>query len=173
MCFLVPNADSAHRVVDELRSKGWKDEQIFVFANDETPLGDLPDAGLIQKSDFYPQLTRGLATGGAIGAIGGLVAMRVAGAVFGGGAVVLFALIGAGLNGLLSAIAGSAFPNSRLVQFEKAIAAGEVLVMVNVESDQVDDVMKLIKAHHPEVEIETIEPRAPVIPKWPHSAGTT
>jgi hypothetical protein len=92
----MPDVTGAHAMVDDLRGQGFGDEDIYVIANAETPLGDLPAAGEIEQSDFYPQLRRGLAMGGAIGVIGGLIAMRVAGAVFGGGAVLLFGLIGAG-----------------------------------------------------------------------------
>ena len=132
--------------------------------DEDTPLGDLPDAGMIEESDFYPQLTRGLATGGAVGAIGGLIAMRLAGVALGGAAVLLFGLIGAGLNGLLAAAAGAAFPNSRLREFEKAIELGHVLVMVNVPKNAIPKTEALIRRRHPELEIEQVEPRTPVVP---------
>jgi hypothetical protein len=158
LCFLLPDAESAHGAVDELRAKGVGDANIYVVARETTELGDLPEAGKIEQSDFYPQLQRGLALGGAIGAIGGLVAMRVAGGVFGGGAVLLFGLIGAGLNALLAATAGASFPNSRLTQFEDAIEAGHVLVMVDVPAQDIAAIEQLVASRHPEVEVETVEP---------------
>jgi hypothetical protein len=165
LCFLLPDADSAHGIVNDLRSGGVEDTDIYVIANEHTELGDLPDAGLIEQSDFYPQLKRGLALGGAIGAIGGLIAMRVAGAVFGGGAVLLFSLIGAGVNGLLAAIAGASFPNSRLTQFEDAIDAGHVLVIVDVPAQRIGAIEKLVNSRHPEIELEELEPRTPIVPR--------
>jgi hypothetical protein len=165
LCFLVPNVDSAHGVVGELRAAGISDVNIYVVAREGTPLGDLPDAGEITKSDFYPQLERGLAMGGTVGIIGGLIAMRVLGAVIGGGAVLLFGLIGAGVSGLLSAIAGASFPSSRLVKFEGEIEAGRLLIMVDAAHDQVALVERIVKARHPEAEIEGFEPRAPILPK--------
>jgi hypothetical protein len=164
LCFLLPNIESAHDVVDDLRRAGFSDGEIYVVAKDDIALGELPDAGMIEKSDFYPQLTRGLATGGAIGAIGGLIAMRLAGVALGGAAVLLFGLIGAGLNGLLAATAGAAFPNSRLREFEDAIEAGHILVMVNVPTTDIIKTEALIRRRHPELEIERIEPHTPVIP---------
>jgi len=164
LCFLLPDIGSTHGIVDDLRAKGIHDSDIYVVAKESTPLGDLPDAGKIEESDFYPQLARGLAMGGTIGLIGGLIAMRFAGAVFGGGAVLLFGLIGAGVNALLAATAGAAFPNSRLTQFEDAIEAGSVLVMVNVTEDAVGEIEKLVKRRHPEAEIEGVEPHTPVFP---------
>jgi len=167
LCFLLPNVSSAHGVVDELRARGIDDTRIHVVANQNTELGDLPEAGIIGESDFYPQLERGLAVGGTIGVIGGLIAMRVAGAVFGGGAVLLFGLIGAGLNALLAAIAGSSFPNSRLTQFESAIESGHVLVMVDVPVTEVSAIEKLVGDRHPEIEVDIIEPPTPVFPHRP------
>jgi hypothetical protein len=165
LCFLVPNVDSAHAVVGDLRAAGITDANIYVVAREGTLLGDLPEAGDIAQSDFYPQLERGLAMGGAIGLIGGLIAMRVLGAVIGGGAVLLFGLIGAGVSGLLSAIAGASFPSSRLVQFEEEIEAGRLLIMVDATPDQSALVERIVKTRHPEAEIEGFEPRPPILPK--------
>lgn len=164
ICFLVPNADSAHGIVDDIRQLGIDDSDIYVVANDEVPLGDMPDAGAVQESDFYPQLRRGLAMGGTVGIIGGLIAMRVAGSVFGGGAVLLFGLIGAGFSALLASMAGAAFPNSRLNEFEKAVESGHVLVMVDVPRDRVAEVERIVGERHPEIEVEKLEARTPLIP---------
>ena len=167
MCFLLPNVTSAHGVVDDLRARGIADTDIYVVANENTELADLPDAGAIEKSDFHSQLMRGIAFGGAIGVVGGLVAMRVAGAVFGGGAILLFGLIGAGVNALLAAIAGASFPNSRLTQFENAIEAGHVLVMVDVPVEEMPAIEKTVTSRHPEIEIDTVEPHTPIFPHRP------
>jgi hypothetical protein len=165
LCFLVPNVESAHGVIDDLRATGVADANLYVIAREGTPLGDLPDAGAIAESDFYPELKRGLAMGGMIGLIGGLIAMRIAGAVIGGGAVLLMTWIGAGTSGLLSAIAGAAFPNSRHAQFEKAIEAGQLLIMVDTAPERVAEVERIVKTRHPEAEIEGFEPRTPILPK--------
>ena len=167
VCFLLPNIDSAHGVVGDLRANGIADTRIHVVANENTELGDLPEAGIADESDFYPQLERGLAVGGSIGVVGGLIAMRVAGAVFGGAAVLLFGLIGAGVNALLASIAGASFSSSRLTEFESAIEAGHVLVIVDVRSKEVPLVEKLVADRHPEVEVEKVEAHAPIVPHKP------
>src|SRR5690554_6280815 len=145
LCLLASDVDGAHRVVEDLRQQGVTEASIYVVAREGTPLGNLPDAGLLGKSDFFPQLQRGIAAGGTIGVIGGLIAMRVAGAVFGGAAVLLFGLIGAGLNGLLAAIFGAGFPNSRLQRFENEIEAGKVLVLVDLQTSAVPAIEDRIK----------------------------
>ena len=73
LCVLLPDLKTAHRLVDALRRRGIADSDIYVVANEGTELGDLPAAGAIETSDFYPQLKRGLAMGGTIGLIGGLI----------------------------------------------------------------------------------------------------
>jgi hypothetical protein len=164
ICFLAPSTASAHGVVDELRARGIKDTNIFVVAHEGTDLGDLPDAGAV-TSDFYPQLERGLAAGAAVGVIGGLVAMRVAGAVLGGAALLLFGLLGATVNGLLSAIAGSAYPDSRLGRFQQAIEAGQVLIMVDVARADAAATEEAVRQRHPEATFEGLEPHVPVVPR--------
>jgi hypothetical protein len=164
LCFLAPDIASAHGVVDELRNRGVTDTNIFVLARAGAELGDLPNAGDIASSDFYPQLERGLAAGATIGVIGGLIAMRVAGAVFGGAALLLFGLLGATANGVLSAIAGSAYPNSRLTRFEGAIEAGQILIMVDVARADAAATERAVKQRHPEVEVEGVEPPVPLVP---------
>ena len=54
LCFLVPGIDSAHGVVDDLRQAGFPDSDIAVVAKDHAGIGDMPDAGAIEESDFYP-----------------------------------------------------------------------------------------------------------------------
>jgi hypothetical protein len=134
-----------------------------LLANDETPLEELPGPGYDQN-DFFPALERGLAAGAAIGLVAGLIALRVAGGILGGAAVLLISFEGAMVGGWLAALAGSAFPSSRLKKFEEAIERGQVLIMIDVELDKVDQMTDLVRRHHPEAKIEGFEPHTPVIP---------
>ena len=52
--FLLPNLSATHKVVDELLLARVTEKQIHVIAREGTELGDLPEASLIQKSDFIP-----------------------------------------------------------------------------------------------------------------------
>jgi hypothetical protein len=42
--FLVPNIETTHKIVDELRSEGIEDRHMHVLAKRDTPLTDLPEA---------------------------------------------------------------------------------------------------------------------------------
>ena len=163
LCFLLPDIDHAREVVTELEGSGVSESRIHLVANEETPLEELPGPGY-DRNDFFPALERGLATGAAVGLVAGLIASRVAGAVLGGAAVLLITLECSLISGWLTAVAGSAFPSTRLRRFEEAIEAGQVLMMIDVKPNEADQMTKLVRRHHPEAEIEGFEPHAPVVP---------
>jgi hypothetical protein len=155
-----------HKVVDELLLARIEERHIHVIAKENSPMEDLPEATLLQKSDFVPALERGVALGGATGVVAGLVALAFppAGLVLGGGAVLSIALAGAGVGAWLSSMIGIDAPNSRLKAFEEAIEKGEFLMLVDVPKDRVDEIDELVKQHHPEAKIEGTEPTIPAFP---------
>ena len=59
---------------------------------------------------------------------------------------------------------GVGVPNTQIQQFEKAIEAGEVLMMVDVPKERVEEIEKLIYAHHPEADMKGTEPHIPAFP---------
>ncbi len=117
-----------------------------------TQLEDLPDGGP-EDDDFLPAFERGVALGGATGLFLGLLAVAFppTGIIVGGG--------------LLTGMAGAAFHSSRLTAFEKDIEEGKILIMVDVPLDRITHINRLIQRQDPEVEIEGIEPPAPLIPR--------
>ncbi len=164
--FLLPDVTTARAIVDELLLAHIPFEHIHVLARANTPLDELPEAGLAQKTDLVPALERGLAVGGTVGALAGLAAVVFppAGVVAAGGAILFGALGGAGFGAWVSSMVGVSLPNSRLQRFEKAIEQGMILMMVDVPKDRVDEYEELIRSHHPEVDIEGTEPTIPAFP---------
>jgi hypothetical protein len=164
--FLVPDLDSAKKIVDELLLARVEERHIHVIAKEGAPLENLPEASFLQKTDFVPALERGLAVGGATGVLAGLVAMTFppAGLVLGGGALLSVALAGAGFGAWLSSMIGSSVPNTRLKQFEDAIEQGEILFLVDVPKARVEEIDDMVKLHHPEADIEGTEPTIPPFP---------
>jgi outer membrane receptor protein involved in Fe transport len=161
--FLLPSVDSARSVVDELLTKQVDEKHIHVLARRGTPLEDLPQTSVAQRTDLIPALERGVAVGGATGALAGLVAVTVppAGLVLGGGAIIGMALAGAGFGAWASSLLGVSTPNSQIKRFEEAIERGELLMMVDVPKERVDEIEEVIKRHHPEAEIGGTEPTVP------------
>jgi uncharacterized membrane protein len=164
--FLVPDVDHAKKIVDELLLKRIEERHLHVIAKEGTPMADLPEARLAQSSDLMPALERGIAVGGATGLVLGIVAVTFppAGVVLGGGAILATSLTGAGIGAIMAPMIGVSLPNSQLKQFEDAIAQGELLLMVDLPRAQVDEVTDVVKAHHPEAEVEGTEPTIPPFP---------
>ena len=164
--FLMPDVTLTHNLVNELLLSHVEERHIHVIAKEGTPMEDLPEASLLQKSDFIPAVERGLTLGAATGLLVGLVAMSLppAGLVIGGGAVFAIGAAGAGVGGWVSSMVGVSVPSTRLKKFEDAIKAGEFLVLVDVKRERVDEIKELVKKHHPEADIEGTEPKMPVFP---------
>jgi hypothetical protein len=159
--FLVPDLGTTHKIVDELRSKGIEDRHIHILAKRDTPLEDLPEAGVTLKTDFIPALERGVALGGTTGLLAGLVGLRSAGFAIAGGPILGIIMAGATIGSLMGGLAGMNSGNSRLRKYEEAIEQGELLVLLDIPKDQIEGISNLIAKHHPEAVFEGIEPLLP------------
>ena len=164
--FTVPDVGTAKSVVDELLLKRVEERHIHVVAKEGTPLGDLPEANLLQKSDFIPAMERGLAMGGITGVLAGIAAVTLppAGLVLGGGAILGSGLLGAGLGSWIAGMIGLDVSNSQITGFESAIQKGEVLMMVDVAKDRVSEIEDLVHSHHPEADLGGTDPHIPAFP---------
>ncbi len=162
--FLLPDLETTHKVVDELLLARVEERHIHVIAREGVPLGDLPQASLVQKSDFVPAMERGIALGGATGVLAGLAALAMPGVVVAGGALLAMGLLGAGMGAWLGGMIGLDVENTRIKQFESAIQAGEILVLVDVPKDRVEEIQNLVRKHHPDVDFEGTEPTIPAFP---------
>jgi hypothetical protein len=164
--FMVPGVANARQIRDELLLARIEDAHIHVMAKDNVPLTGLHEASILQKTDFVHGAETGLAVGGGIGIIAGLVAVFFppAGVDLQLVTILLTALIGAAFGAWVASMVASAIPNSRLKAFESAIAAGLILMMVDVPSGRVDEIKKLVASHHPEAMNSGIEPTIPAFP---------
>ncbi len=166
--FLVPGVDSAKVIVDELLLARIDERHIHIVAKDHHPLEEahLPEAGLLEESDFVPALERGLTVGGATGLLAGIAAVTFppAGLILGGGALLATSLLGAGLGAWVSSMIGSSIPNRQLEKFHDAIEQGELLMLIDVPKNRVGEITELVKQHHPEAHVEGTEPTIPAFP---------
>ncbi len=161
--FLTPSIEVTHKIIDELRSLGFKDHHLHVLAKRDTPLQDLPEANELQKTDFLAAVERGAALGATTGLLTGLVGLRFAGFAIAGAPVLGILLFGGTIGAIMSGLAGLQVGNSKVRQFEEAIEKGDLLVMVDIAKDRIDEISKLIKKHHPQAEFEGIEPLLPPV----------
>lgn len=164
--FLAPDVDTARAIVDDLLLARIEERHLHVVARDGTPMEDLPAAGVAQRTDLVPSLQRGVGAGGLVGLLAGVAAVTFppAGLVLGGGALLGLTVFGAGFGAWMSSMIGVALPSGRLQKFEEAIARGELLMMIDVPRSRVEAIESLIKRHHPESELEGIEPQIPMFP---------
>lgn len=164
--FMVPDAHSARQVRDELLLARIEDSHIHVMARDGIALNDLHEASILQKSDFVHGAETGLAVGGGIGIVAGLVAVFFppVGVELQLVTILLTALIGAAFGAWVASMVASSIPNSRLKNFESAIAAGQILMMVDAPSSRVDEIRQLVSARHPEAMNSGMEPTIPAFP---------
>ena len=164
--FLVPDIAATRHIVDELLLARIEEKHIHVIAKRGTPLEELPEANLLQKSDFIPAVQQGLALGGSTGVLAGLVAVVLppASTVVAGGILLASALAGAGVGAWVSGMVGMSVGNRRIKEFEDAIEAGHFLVLADVPAGKVDEIEERVKQHLPEVEVESTEPKVPGFP---------
>ncbi|WP_045226783.1 hypothetical protein [Methyloterricola oryzae] len=164
--FLVPNLEVTTLIVNELLLARVEERRLHVLAKRDTPLGTLPEASFLQKTDFVPAMERGLAVGGIAGTLAGLVALATpAGPILGGGAIILAgALAGATTGVWIAGMVGLSVGNSRLTAYEEAIERGEILLMVDVRRDRVDEIHRRVSQLHPEVKFEGTDPTIPAFP---------
>jgi hypothetical protein len=158
--------ETTRKAVAAARRAGIEDSSLMVIARHDIQLDELRTAS-IDKTDAVPGLERGLALGGIVGTLAGLLVLAVeeVGVALGGAALPLFALFGVGAGGLAGFLAGASVRSSRLRRFEQAIdQEGRILLLIDVPQDRVDAMEKLMKSEIPGIEFAGLEPHAPVIP---------
>ncbi|ABI60078.1 MULTISPECIES: hypothetical protein [Nitrosomonas] len=164
--FLVPEIATTKKIVDDLLLARIEERHIHVIAKRGTPLEDLPEANLLQKTDFIPAVQQGVALGGATGLLAGLVAVALppASTVIAGGILLATTLAGASIGSWAGGMIGMTLGNRRIKEFEDKIEAGKLLVLADVPKDRVDEIEDRIRLHLPQVEIMQTEPRIPAFP---------
>ena len=163
---MLPDTRSARQIRDELLLARIEDSHIHVKAREGTSLEGMHEASILQTTDFVHGAETGLAVGGGIGIIAGLVAVFFppAGIDLQLVTILLTALIGAAFGAWVASMVASSIPNSRLKTFESAIAAGHILMMVDAPSGRVEEIKKLIASRHPEAMNSGVEPTIPAFP---------
>lgn len=151
--FLVPDENSAKKVVDVLRSQKIDKNNIHAVAKKQKyPLAEgIPDADLRQTSDVVNAAKRGATLGGAAGLFAGLAAVAVTplGLIAAGGAVVGMSLAGATAATWTSTMIGISVPNTDLQAFQSAIDDGKILMLVDVDHEEAEAVSALVMLAHP------------------------
>ena len=150
--FLAPNVGVAKQIVDELHAAGVGDDDIAVLAHSEAVDDALPSADVTETSDVKPAMKQGAAVGGATGLIAGLTATVVPGGFAVGGAALLgMTLAGSAFGAWASSLIGISVPNREVEAFQRAIDAGEVLMIISNTEVSREHVKQVVTRVHPAV----------------------
>ncbi|ODU52815.1 MAG: hypothetical protein ABS98_02740 [Lysobacteraceae bacterium SCN 69-48] len=130
--------DMAHAraTIAALHMRGIGNDAISLVARADIELERIPDALKEADTDSVPAAVRGMGLGGATGLLAGLaaVAFTPLGITLAGAAAI--GAVGALMGGWSSALMGAALPDPVRQQFEGEIAAGRILVLVDLEESQ-------------------------------------
>jgi hypothetical protein len=164
--FLLPDVESARGMLNEmLLARIEIGRMHFLGKRGQLP-PDLPEANLLQKTDFVHGAQLGLGVGGLAGIVLGLliVLFPPGGAPLQFVVVLIAALFGALFGAWTSSMAASAVPNSRLKRFHAEIEQGKVLMMVDLPMGRVQEISDLVARRHPAAVSGGREPTIPAFP---------
>ena len=164
--FTLPDVESAKQTVNDLLLARIEERYIHVVAKDDISLEGLHEASIIEKSDIVHGAEVGLIIGGLVGLVAGIIVLisPPEGISLKLVTVLITALIGAAFGAWVSSMKASSIPNSRLKAFEDEIAAGRILMMVDVPRTRVETVQEVILARHPEAIARGREATVPAFP---------
>ncbi|MCG3201523.1 MAG: hypothetical protein NFCOHLIN_01393 [Gammaproteobacteria bacterium] len=164
--FVLPDVNVARQVEDDLLLARIESRRMHFLGKRGTDLKDLPEAGLAQKSDLIHGMATGLVAGAIAGALVGLYLF--VDPVLGTGpgpAKVLAGALGGALFGIwVAGMVGISTPNSVLRRFERTMAEGHILLMVDVPRERIEAVRHMVLSRHPQVEDHGLEPTVPAFP---------
>jgi len=164
--FVLPDIPTARKVLDELLLARIEERHIHFLGKRDTLPPELPEASFLQKTDFMHALRTGATVGASAGVAVGAVAwlLTLQHLAPGPGMVLVAGLVGALLGAWASSLVGSSVPNTSLRDFQGAIEAGKVLLMVDVPFRRVEEIRELVASHHPEAQWGGVAPQVPAFP---------
>ena len=164
--FVLPDIETARTMLNEMLLARIEVRHIHFLSKRDTVPADLPEATVLQKTDIVHGAQVGIAIGGIVGAAAGAIAVFFPpeGVTLKLVTVLFVALAGALFGAWASSMVASAVPNSRLKTFERDMAEGKVLMMVDVPMRRVHEIDELVSRRHPEALARGFEPTIPAFP---------
>lgn len=163
---VVPDLASAIQTANDLLLARVEDRHMHFLGERGMSLGGLHEASLLQKSD----VRHALFLGAGLGALGGMLLgiylklTPIAGLTFDVGSFLLATLGGTLFGAWCSTLIGLSTPSIKLKRFEADIAAGKILLMVDVPVARLEEIEALIARRHPEAVDRGVDPTMPVFP---------
>lgn len=164
--YMLPDIPSARAMLDELLLARIEERHIKFMARENTLPDDMPDCSFLQRTDLVHGAQLGMVIGGIVG-LGAAILLTVFppdGWTLRTATILAVALGGALFGGWASSMNAAAVPNTRLAQFAPAIAAGQVLLIVDVPPRRVAEIEEMIARRHPDIRFGGMEPPALAFP---------
>lgn len=146
--FLLPDADLARKVVDDLSDHNVPPVRIYAHCHNVLQLTRLPRASLRQRMDILRQIESLLWRADLLIFFVALLAFAAT-LIVGLSLWTLLALLVMVLTFVAGDLFASHIPNVHLDEFSDALAHNEVLLMVDVEQHQVAEIEAQVEHHHP------------------------
>jgi hypothetical protein len=164
--FVLPDLESARLTANDLLLARVEFRHMHFLARRGTDLGDLHEAGTLQKTDLVHGAEVGLVLGGVCGLLLGLfiVFSPPPGVTLELVIVLATAIGGALLGAWVASLVGASVPNSRIKQYQADIDRGAILLMVDVPPSRVQEIRDLVHRRHPEASGGAMEPTLPAFP---------
>lgn len=163
--YLLPDADSARRTLDDLLLARIEERYIH-FMTDGRPLPvDLPEANLFHKTDLVHGAAFGMLCGVGLGI--GLAFLLISYFDLQGAHAVVFlvsTLIGVLFGGWAASLVGAAMPNTQLERFRKDLEGGKILGIVDVPARRIEQIENFLQQKHPEMQFCGEDTHRPVFP---------
>lgn len=154
---LLPTAQVAEAVVDDLLAAGVAREALHVVARSEAAPEDVPEE--VDEGRPGGPVRRQAAVGGAVGLLAGLAGVALPGGVVAVGATLAgMGAAGTGVGAVIGALLGRSEEDPEVRSFEDAVERGEVLLLADVARDRLEEIEALIQRRHPEARIAGTDP---------------
>lgn len=134
--FSTPDLPAARDAMQVARDAGSGDHDISLVACEDIELQRIPDHLMQGRNDFYPAALRGGACGGGTGLLLGLIAVVVPSLGVTLAGVAAMTLAGTLFGCWIGELVGFEVPDAVTRKFKNEIAAGRILVVVDVGSEQ-------------------------------------
>ena len=164
--FLLPTSKSAQVIHTELLLAKIEERHMHVLARQDIDLNDLPEAGLLQKTDVMRGLQLGVILGALTGMILSYIAIQIQLIVPGleVWSVTSLTIGGAFIGAFASTMVALNIANTRLARFQPELDKGRILFMVDVPFQRITEITELVHGRHPEADMRGIDPQIPVFP---------
>lgn len=166
--FMLPDIDTAHAMMDDLLLARVDASRIHFLAKAGTPLGNLPEATISERTDLIEGWEIGMGLGALLGLAAGFMALSIPTwwytkplPIF--ATLAICTLVGFVGGGFWTAVVATTIPNARLKPFEARLNKGGVLMMVLVPFHRVNEIRQQVANEHPEATFSGIWPTDHVI----------